>query len=579
MIIKVIPRLIKEIGLDEFNKLTKLRVSTWALDKNDPQLVNLRVMTKENVLALKKNFERIIKEKKMVSAKLMIRDIDVFLESKENPASKKAKNTRQMEALVQELLLRTNGPRVYEKTDAGYDPYYVEKIVYVPTVVNRNGKTEEHILMTLWYEEFGNIKSKDFTFWKRSCNDKTPVEMLESKALYPETGELRREYLEEMEHYKEISLDLGKQCLASGIGVTQIKKKEDYWAYDENLSMTREGKPTKVVIDVFFEDREKNNRNKENVLSDINENWWKALGKGKNVEDTATYREIEDEEELERSEEESEIIVEVPTHMYVMTFDLRKHIRVKLHSTQLIDYTYDETMSEKLILPDNTKGLVKILVEHKGGTFQDIVAGKGEGAIVLLAGPAGVGKTLTAEVYAESEKRPLYSVQCSQLGLDPESLEENLNMAFEKAKRWKAILLLDEADVYVKKRGGSLEQNAIVGVFLRMLEYQNTVLFMTTNRPEDVDDAVASRCIAKLIYKTPSVDDQKKIWRVLADQTSTDISDKVIGQIAEENPKLSGRDVKNLLKLAKLVSEGTNEKISNETISYVKQFKPTEDII
>ena len=48
-------------------------------------------------------------------------------------------------------------------------------------------------------------------------------------------------------------------------------------------------------------------------------------------------------------------------------------------------------------------------------------------------------------------QRPLYSVQCSQLGLEPADLERELLKIFTRAARWNAILLLDEADVYIHR--------------------------------------------------------------------------------------------------------------------------------
>ncbi len=137
-------------------------------------------------------------------------------------------------------------------------------------------------------------------------------------------------------------------------------------------------------------------------------------------------------------------------------------------------------------------------------------------------------------------------------------------------------MLLDEADVYVHQRGDNMHQNAIVGVFLRILEYQNAVLFMTTNRPDDVDDAIASRCIARIPFRVPSTDEQIRIWRILAAGSQANISEATIKAVAIANPALSGRDVKNLLKLAMLIN-GT-EPISPSTIDFVKQFKPTTAI-
>lgn len=165
-----------------------------------------------------------------------------------------------------------------------------------------------------------------------------------------------------------------------------------------------------------------------------------------------------------------------------------------------------------------------------------------------------------------------------QFGLDKRqwySIESNLLKTFGRAKRWNAIMLLDESDVYVHERGNDLEQNAIVGVFLRVLEYQASMLFLTTNRPDDVDDAIASRCIAKLVYKTPTLDKQARIWRVLADGAGISMPDVEIKKVVQAHPKLKGRDIKNLLKLSRIMAGKAGSAVTAAIVEQVTQFKPT----
>lgn len=138
-------------------------------------------------------------------------------------------------------------------------------------------------------------------------------------------------------------------------------------------------------------------------------------------------------------------------------------------------------------------------------------------------------------------------------------------------------MLLDEADVYVHQRGSDLQQNAIVGVFLRVLEYHSGVLFLTTNRGDLVDDAILSRCTARIPYGVPSTSDQVKIWKNLATMNKVEISDEEISGIVELHSKLSGRDIKNLLKLAILVSKDKGCRINADLITEVKIFKPTAE--
>lgn len=70
---------------------------------------------------------------------------------------------------------------------------------------------------------------------------------------------------------------------------------------------------------------------------------------------------------------------------------------------------------------------------------------------------------------------------------NPKALETKLVNFFEVAAMWEAILLLDEADIYLSSRKfspiapDSRHGNARTGVFLRVLEYYPGILFLTTN--------------------------------------------------------------------------------------------------
>ena len=61
---------------------------------------------------------------------------------------------------------------------------------------------------------------------------------------------------------------------------------------------------------------------------------------------------------------------------------------------------YNESAFESLVLPEDHKELILALaesqVQHRD-SFDDVIQGKGKGMIMLLSGPPGVGKTLTAE--------------------------------------------------------------------------------------------------------------------------------------------------------------------------------------
>ncbi|KAG2041146.1 hypothetical protein BDR03DRAFT_39278, partial [Suillus americanus] len=88
--------------------------------------------------------------------------------------------------------------------------------------------------------------------------------------------------------------------------------------------------------------------------------------------------------------------------------------------------------------------------------------------IALLHGPPGTGKTLTAEAVAEHLKRPLYVLSSLELSTTPATLEKKLGDVLRLATTWDAVVLIDEADVFLEQRSlHELERNALVSVALR----------------------------------------------------------------------------------------------------------------
>lgn len=75
-------------------------------------------------------------------------------------------------------------------------------------------------------------------------------------------------------------------------------------------------------------------------------------------------------------------------------------------------------------------------------------------------------------------------------------------MILELAHKWNAVLLLDEADVFLQERDTKdIFRNALVSIFLRQLEYFQGVLILTTNRDTLCDPAFESRIHIRLKYK------------------------------------------------------------------------------
>ncbi len=86
-------------------------------------------------------------------------------------------------------------------------------------------------------------------------------------------------------------------------------------------------------------------------------------------------------------------------------------------------------------------------------------------------------------------------------------------MIFQRADKWDAVLLLDEADVFLEQRSlHDVHRNALVSVFLHELKYYQGIMFLTTNRVKQIDDAIASGIHLPLKYKSLGLDARKSTW-------------------------------------------------------------------
>lgn len=113
-------------------------------------------------------------------------------------------------------------------------------------------------------------------------------------------------------------------------------------------------------------------------------------------------------------------------------------------------------------------------------------------------------------------------ISAGELGNDATLLEMRLAEIFTMANRWNAVLLLDEADVYVEQRAPQdLNRNALVCVFLRKLEYYQGILILTTNRVTTIDEAVASRIHLALPYSNLSGFARSAVWQGFLEKVET----------------------------------------------------------
>ena len=281
---------------------------------------------------------------------------------------------------------------------------------------------------------------------------------------------------------------------------------------------------------------------------------------------------------------EEELLIASPV---VLGFAFSEKLWLEFSLSGVHDIEWNEGAFDSLVLPENQKTIVKALVEshkfHAAETIDDVVQGKGKGLVAVLHGPPGTGKTLTAEGIAELLKCPLYMVSAGELGTDPRMLEAELQKILDIAHSWGAVLLLDEADVFLERREvHDIHRNALVSIFLRLLEYFQGILFLTTNRVETFDDAFQSRIHIALRYGELTPKAKKAVWKMFLERvsakdgvTSTDWTDDDYEMLARKN--LNGRQIKNAVRTAQALAVNTGEKLDMEHINRVLEVGESFD--
>lgn len=165
------------------------------------------------------------------------------------------------------------------------------------------------------------------------------------------------------------------------------------------------------------------------------------------------------------------------------------------------------------------------------------------GTLILLHGAPGTGKTATAEGFAASLDKPLFSLRVADFGSTSREMGQNLTQYLKLVERWGCILLINDADVIVAQRSrddregsnitagksepiSSNTANARI-VFIDALEYFTGILILTTNRVGIFDEALRSRIHLSLYYPPLDLEATLQLWRYRLDQIQNRHDDSI----------------------------------------------------
>ena len=517
--------------------------------KDEPAYLPVRKLNVEQLKGL-----RDLLEKTSPRPTGTIAQVGMHVELMEKPGGKKIGTLPQLEtalrAFMKEKIIRG---WLFRKRE-GHEKILavlVTSIRYRPASGRGKDRSPASTNLSYTYWTKGKRDSGSVT-WYADDLGKDVEALLGDQGLFRETRALIDEYLKDEAQFLDWRKRMG--CQFIGKGSQEVEGERSWETKDRTMAGDR------VVVD----DR------CDPIEARCETDLFTGIDLSEDSEDNEADHDQTDQEALAAKSDYTRI----PIEPYIWCFNLETHEEGWIIMYDLQLYKYRPEVKDKLILSDEHGDLIDALTADRDVLMEDIVTGKTGGTTIILQGKAGTGKTLTAEVYVEVMKCPLYRIHSGQLGISPDTVEKVLQDAMKRANRWNCALLIDECDVFLRQRGESLEQNAIVSVFLRLLEYFNGLLFLTTNRIDAIDEAILSRAIANIKFKEPEEAERFKLWQTLGEVYQLKLlkDDKACRRLAKELV-CTGRDIKGLIRLSTKYARQRKKVLTVEDIKRMAVFK------
>lgn len=173
-------------------------------------------------------------------------------------------------------------------------------------------------------------------------------------------------------------------------------------------------------------------------------------------------------------------------------------------------------LSELIASPDLHERLKRILIEYRQ---KDKLESHGlrHRRRILLAGPPGTGKTMTASVIAHELRLPLYAIMMERVVtkyMGESSVK--LRQVFDQIREQRAVYLFDEFDAIGAERGLGNdvgEMRRVLNSFLQFIEQDpsDSLIIAATNNITILDQALFRRFDDVLYYHLPDEDEAKQL--------------------------------------------------------------------
>jgi AAA+ superfamily predicted ATPase len=195
-----------------------------------------------------------------------------------------------------------------------------------------------------------------------------------------------------------------------------------------------------------------------------------------------------------------------------------------------------------LVLPDDAQRLLSQVVDHVNYRYQVYddwkladQMNRGLGISVLFAGESGTGKTMAAEVIANTLDLDLYRVDLSSvINKYIGETEKHLRKLFDAFETCGSVLFFDECDALFGKRSDVKDShdryaNIEINYLLQRLEAYQGVAILATNKRSAIDSAFLRRLRFVINFPMPEPAVRESIWRRHLQGQQTDISNATPG--------------------------------------------------
>ncbi|KAG1705276.1 hypothetical protein DVH05_004206 [Phytophthora capsici] len=222
---------------------------------------------------------------------------------------------------------------------------------------------------------------------------------------------------------------------------------------------------------------------------------------------------------------------------------------------------------DQVVLPEEHKSTILETVESyesfrryrkKSGLEQAGMA-YGAGLVLLLCGASGTGKTMTVNAVAHHLKKRVLLVDFPSLqGKRQEGVETDADLRglFREADMSNAVLFFDECENIFRQRDGGGDR--LLNALLTEIERYEGIVFLATNRPFDLDEAMHRRITAVFEFKAPDHIQRRKIWDVLLYRGALKTEEGIDWDSIALKYELSGGFIKNAILSALLKAIARN---------------------